>query len=84
MQLPDDLARAARRTTGQLDGLADVLPDGRQLRVAELDGLRVARVTLLLADALPIPPTVSSPLDEVARRNGAPLSETRADDQQTR
>ena len=33
MQHPDDLARAAGRTTGELDGPADVLPDGRQLAV---------------------------------------------------
>ena len=59
------------------------LPDGRWLRVAEMDGLRVARVALLPADMLPIPPTSSTPPDEVSRRNGAAVTETHAADEET-
>ena len=57
------------------------LPDGRRLRVTELDGLRVARVVLLPADTAPLPPTQSSSPDEVSRRNGGPITETYADDE---
>lgn len=56
------------------------LPDSRQLRVAEMDGLRVARMVLFAAGTIAVPFTLSSRADEVARRNGAGVKETRADD----
>lgn len=54
--------------------------DGRELRVAELDGLRVARVVLVPADRRTVLPTASSGPDERARRNGAAPTETPVDD----
>lgn len=46
------------------------LPDGRRLQVAEIDGLRVARILLVPVDKHVATPTPPHP-DEMPRRNGA-------------
>lgn len=48
--------------------------------MAEMDGLRVARMVLFAAGTIAVPFTLSSRADEVARRSGAAVKETRADD----
>lgn len=55
------------------------LPNERRLRVAEVDGLRVARILLLPATESPISPSKSLSPDEEPRRNGAQAIERHSD-----